>query len=78
MTDIVKQIVGFLTAIMLFFGTLNIEFQWLTQDSINAFGVVISAGILLAINIRTIYKNHYGFSKKAKKQKEVLKKEGLN
>lgn len=77
MTDIVKQIVGFLTAIMLFLGTLNIEFQWLTQDSINAFGVVVSAGILLAINLRTIYKNHYGFTEKAKKQKEFLEKENL-
>lgn len=72
--DVVKQIVGFLSAIMLFLGTLNIEFQWLTDASISAFGVVLSAGIFLSVNLYTIYKNHYGFTDKAKQQKAWLKR----
>ncbi|MCA1029216.1 SPP1 phage holin family protein [Cytobacillus kochii] len=72
--DVVKQIVGFLSAIMLFLGTLNIEFQWLTDASISAFGVVLSAGIFLGVNLYTIYKNHYGFTEKAKQQKAWLKR----
>ncbi|MEX3713663.1 phage holin [Cytobacillus horneckiae] len=72
--DVVKQIVGFLSAIMLFLGTLNIEFQWLTDASISAFGVVLSAGIFLGVNLYTIYKNHYGFTDKAKQQKAWLKR----
>ncbi|MEK4201140.1 PTS mannose transporter subunit IID [Cytobacillus sp. FSL K6-0265] len=73
--DVVKQIVGFFSAIMLFLGTLNIEFQWLTDASINAFGVVLSAGIFLGVNLYTIYKNHYGFTRKAINQKAWLEKE---
>ncbi|MDQ0268864.1 phage holin [Cytobacillus purgationiresistens] len=75
--DVVAQIVGFLSAIMLFLGTLNIQFQWLTESSINAFGVVLSAGIFLGVNLYTIYKNHYGFTDKAKQQKAWLEKENL-
>ncbi|MEC1157132.1 phage holin [Cytobacillus horneckiae] len=66
--------VGFMSAIMLFLGTLNIQFQWLTEASINAFGVVLSAGIFLGVNLYTIYKNHYGFTGKAKQQKAWLKR----
>ncbi|ASV67566.1 PTS mannose transporter subunit IID [Cytobacillus kochii] len=73
--DVVKQIVGFFSAIMLFLGTLNIEFQWLTDASINAFGVVLSAGIFLSVNLYTIYKNHYGFTRKAINQKAWLERE---
>ncbi|MCY9198920.1 SPP1 phage holin family protein [Bacillus atrophaeus] len=76
-TDIVKQITGFLTAVLLFLGTLNVKFDWFTEDSISAFGVVISAGILLAFNLYTIYKNHYGFTKKAKAQGAALKQRNL-
>lgn len=75
--DIVAQITGFLTAIFLFLGTLNIKFDWFTEDSISAFGIVVSAGILLGINLLAIYKNHYGFTKKAKVQKQELEKKDL-
>ncbi|POD46298.1 hypothetical protein BKM15_26005 [Pseudomonas syringae pv. syringae] len=75
--DIVSQITGFLTAILLFLGTLNMEFAWFTEQSINAFGLVVSAGILLGVNILTIYRNHYGFSEKAKEQKRELEKKDL-
>lgn len=75
--DTVSQVLGFLSAVMLFLGTLNIKFDWLTESTISAFGVVLSAGILLVVNMYTVYKNHYSLTKKAKKQKEVLDKHDL-
>ncbi|MBG9603530.1 MAG: phage holin [Bacillota bacterium] len=75
--DVVSQVVGFLTAIMLFLGTINIKFEWFNEESISAFGIVLSAGIMLAVTLYTIYKNHFGFTDKAKKQKAFLEKEKL-
>ncbi len=75
--EVVSQVTGFLTAIMLFLGTINIKFEWFTEDSISAFGLVLSAGILLGVTLYTIYKNHFGFTEKAKKQKAFLEKENL-
>lgn len=70
--DIVSQVTGFLMAMLLFLGTINVKFEWFTEASISAFGLVLGAFAALAINMYTIYKNHYGFTKKAKKQKKVL------
>jgi protein-S-isoprenylcysteine O-methyltransferase Ste14 len=75
--DIVKQLVGFLMAVLLFLGTINIKFDWFTEASINAFGFVVAAAIALGINLWTIYKNHYGFTARAKAQKSALKRQGL-
>ncbi|MDM5208411.1 phage holin [Cytobacillus kochii] len=72
--DVVAQVVGFLSAIMMFLGTLNVKFEWLTAESIDAFGIVLTAGIALGITLYTIYKNHFGFTKKAKQQKAWLEK----
>lgn len=74
--DVVSQVVSFLSAAMMFLGTLNIHFEWLTKESINAFGVVLTAAIALGITLYGIYKNHFGFTQKAKNQKAWLKKEG--
>ncbi|MCM3325029.1 hypothetical protein [Cytobacillus kochii] len=54
-----------MSAIMMFLGTLNVKFEWLTAASIDAFGIVLTAGIALGITLYTIYKNHFGFTKKA-------------
>jgi hypothetical protein len=70
--DVVSQIVGFLSAIFLFLGTVNIKYEWFTEASISAFGLVLSAGMFLAVNLYTIYKNHYGFTEKAKKEKSMI------
>lgn len=75
--DIVSQVVGFLSAIMLFLGAINIKFEWFTESSISAFGVVLSAGCFLAVTIYTIWRNHYGFTQKAKAQKEYLERNHL-
>ena len=75
--DIAKQITGFLTALFLFLGTINVKFEWFTLDSINALEVVIVAAIPLGYTLYVIYKNHFGFTNKAKEQKEVLKQKGL-
>lgn len=70
--DIVKQITGFLSALLVFLGFLGVSFEWFTVDSINAFGLVLAAAIPLAYNLFTIYKNHFGFTEKAKHDKRVL------
>lgn len=75
--DIAKQITGFLTVLFLFLGTLNVKFEWFTLDSINAFEAVVVAAIPLIYSLYAIYKNHFGFTEKAKEQKEVLKRNGL-
>ncbi|WLR54278.1 phage holin [Mesobacillus subterraneus] len=74
MKDVVMQVTGFLMVIMLFLGTLNVKFNWLTEESISAFGVVLSAGIALVVTLYTIYKNHYGFTDRAKEQKKFLER----
>lgn len=75
--DLVKQITGWLMAVLLFLGTINVKFEWFTVESINAFEVVMVASIPLIGVVVTIYKNHYGITKKAKEQKEVLKQNNL-
>lgn len=65
--DIATLIGGFLTALLLFFGTIGISFDWFTQESINAFVVLIGAAIALAINFYAVWKNTYtGWFKKKK------------
>ena len=73
---IVILIVGFLQAAMGFLATLNIEFQWLTDASISAFGVLTSATIFLGIGIYAVWKNTFT-GKKAQRQNEELHKKGL-
>lgn len=73
---IVILIVGFLQAVMGFLATLNIEFQWLTDASISAFGAVIAAGIMLVIGFYAVWKNTFT-GKKAQRQNEELHKRGL-
>ena len=73
--DIATLIGGFLTALLLFLGTVGISFDWFTQESINAFVVLIGAAIALAINFYAVWKNTY-VSKKAKLQKKALVAQG--
>jgi protein-S-isoprenylcysteine O-methyltransferase Ste14 len=75
--DIVAQVVGFLSAILLFLGTINIKFEWFTEASISAFGIVLTAGIFLCITLYTIYQNFYGFTAKARAKKNLLKRNKL-
>lgn len=74
--DIFTLLGGFLTALLLFMGTVGISFEWFNQESINAFVLVASAGSLLIINFYAIWKNTYT-SKKAQLQKKALQAQGL-
>jgi Co/Zn/Cd efflux system component len=74
--DIFTLLGGFLTALLMFFGTVGIAFNWFTQESINAFVVLIAAFSALLINIYAIWKNTYT-SKKAQLQKKALQSQGL-
>lgn len=68
---------GWLSAVLLFLGTLNVKFDWFNQESISAFEVVLMASVPFVIAIYGVYKNSYRLSEKAKKQEVELKKKGL-
>lgn len=61
---------------MIVLATLNIKFEWLTEASINAVGLFIVATIMLIVGIYSVYKNTFVLTKKARKEKEELKKKG--
>lgn len=74
--DIVILLSGFLTSLLLFLGTIGVSFDWFTKESIDAFVMLCSASVALVINLYAVWKNTY-VSRKAQKQKEVLKQKGL-
>lgn len=74
--DVFTLLGGFLTALLLFFGTIGVSFDWFNQDSINAFVVAASAGSALGMNLYAVWRNTY-VSKKAKLQKKALQSQGL-
>ena len=74
--DFTTLLGGFLSALLLFLGTIGISFDWFTQESIDAFVVLIGAAIALGVNAYAVWKNTY-VSKKAKEQKQVLKDNDL-
>lgn len=80
-TDKLKQYIGLfgglLSAILLFLGTLNVEFKWFNTSSIESFTAVLIAMIPFAIAIYGVWKNSYVLTDKAKVQEEVLKRNGL-
>lgn len=81
MNDKIKEITilitGALMALMGFLATLNIQYEWLTKESIDAFGVLITAVVVLVLTLYTVYKNTFIITKKAKQQKAELKRKGL-
>jgi len=65
MKDIVTLLGGFLTALLFFFGTIGVKFDWFTEESINAFVLVVSAFVALIVNLYAVWKNtHTGWFKK--------------
>lgn len=72
----VTLVVGFLMAMLGFLATLNIKYEWLTTESITAFGVVLAALLMLVINTYAIVKKAY-VTKKDKKRLELMKRNGL-
>ena len=71
--DYAILITGFLSALLLFLGTVGLSFEWFTTESIDALGLVITAAIPLFGAIYGVWKNTY-VSKKAQEQKEVLER----
>ncbi|MGG3383091.1 hypothetical protein [Heyndrickxia faecalis] len=62
---------GVLTALIAFFGALNVHFQWLTADSVNAFvSLIVAIGALFAGSIATIL-NTYLTNKKKEEATQV-------
>ncbi|MGG0554898.1 PTS mannose transporter subunit IID [Priestia aryabhattai] len=55
--DVFTLLGGFLTALLFFFGTIGVSFEWFTTESINAFVIVVSAFAALAVNIYAVWKN---------------------
>lgn len=77
--DISILIVGFLSATMGFLATLNIKFEWLTTESINAFGAFFVAAGMLVAGLYAVWKNTYvsknaGLQKKALQAQKLMKK----
>jgi len=81
MDDKLKQYIGLfgglLSAILLFLGTLNVEFEWFNTDSIGAFEGILIAAIPFVLLVYGVYKNTYVLSEKAKEQERTLKQRGL-
>ncbi|MBP1950308.1 phage holin [Virgibacillus litoralis] len=77
--DLSILIVGFLSTLMGFLATLNIKFEWLTEQSINAFGAFFVAAAMLGSGVYAVWKNTYvsknaGLQKKALQSQKLIKK----
>ncbi|KMY49031.1 hypothetical protein [Peribacillus loiseleuriae] len=57
--DVFTLLGGFLTALLFFFSTIGVKFDWFNEQSINAFVLVLSAFVLLVVNIYAVWKNTY-------------------
>lgn len=75
-TDLVKQIVAMLMALMLFLGTMGMNSEYLTPDSIEQFGVLLGALIAFGTTIYGIYMNTFASRKAFDKaqEKEAIRK----
>jgi divalent metal cation (Fe/Co/Zn/Cd) transporter len=64
--------VGFLTTTMGFLATLNIKFEWLTAQSIDAFGAFLVAAAMLISGFIATWKNTHLFTKDEGIRKKAL------
>lgn len=65
--DLIKQIIGFLTALLPFAGIVGINFEWFNEQFINNLEVLLVSLLAVAYNIYAIWKNHYA-TRKAQNQ----------
>lgn len=81
MEDKLKQYValfgGWLSAVLLFLGTVGQAYDWFNQESIDAFIIVLTASVPLILVFYGVWKNTFLVTKKAKRQENELKKKGL-
>ena len=73
---LIHQILGVLLAFSAFAGVAGFGLDWLNEELINSFGLLLYAVAGFAYTAYTIYKNHFS-GKKAVKQNEELKRKGL-
>lgn len=73
---LIHQASGMLLAFSAFAGVAGFQLDWLNEDLINSFTVLLYAIAGFAYTAWTIYKNWYS-SKNAQKQNKLLKKEKL-
>jgi SPP1 family holin len=73
----IAMIGGALGALLLFFQSLGFQVEWFNEHTINSFINVLTALVPLGFALYGVYKNQYLITKKAKKQEEVLKKQGI-
>lgn len=73
---LIHQILGILLAFSAFAGVAGFGLDWLNEDFINSFGLLLYAVAGFGYTAYTIYKNHFS-GKIAQKQNEELKKKGL-
>jgi len=73
---LINQILGVLLAFSAFAGVAGFGMEWLNEELINSFGLLLYAIAGFAYTAYTIYKNHFS-GKKAQEQNKKLKEEGL-
>lgn len=73
---LIHQILGVLLAFSAFAGVAGFGMEWLNEELINSFGLLLYAIAGFAYTAYTIYKNHFS-GKKAQAHNKKLKEEGL-
>lgn len=73
---LIHQVAGMLLAFSAFAGVAGFGMDWLNEELINSFTVLLYAVAGFGYTAYTIYKNHFS-GKAAQKQNEELKKKGL-
>lgn len=68
---------GLLGAVLLFLDSLNVQFAWFNQNSIDGFTGVLQSAIPFILIAYGVWKNTYIVTPKAKEQEEKLIEEGL-
>lgn len=75
-TGLINQILAILVAFSGFAGVAGFGMDWLNEELINSFGILLYAIAAFGYTAYNIWKNHFS-GKKAQKQNEKLKEEGL-
>lgn len=79
--DKIKQYIalfgGLLSAVLLFLRSLNIDYWWFNEETINSFVNLLLALVPFVFVLYGVWKNSYIVTKKAREQEKVLKQKGL-
>ena len=79
--DKIKQYIalfgGLLSAVLLFLRSLNIDYWWFNEETINSFVNLLLALVPFVFVLYGVWKNSYIVTKKAREQEKILKQKGL-